>query len=210
MDYGNLIKLLHELRLSVLDLATPREEWERIDPTDFLENVFPGSLGDPNGSNFPLSYSYSALVLNKWIRREALPFAYRSLRFRFDDMDDFIKFAVSIGQIGRKNVESLELIWMSSCDMEAHFPKEGRCLPSIHVSKCVQLLKQLKRLKYLRLVFDEQTLSTTPFEDFKSDFGIRELSSFRGPQVVEFWGIDEEHLDRNYDCAKWLKQILEH
>lgn len=53
------------------------------------------------------------------MRQEALPFAYRSFRFRFDGMDGFIRFALSIGRIGRENVESLDLSWLSYSEMEA-------------------------------------------------------------------------------------------
>jgi hypothetical protein len=211
MDFGNAMKLPHELRLSIIELAIQKQEWEQTDPSGFLENVFPGLIGDSSGFNFPLSQNISALLVNKWIRQEALPFAYRSIRFKFDDMDDFIKFGLSIGRIGRNNVESLELFWLSSSDLEATSnPKDiDLRLPSLHVVRCVQLLKQFKRLRYLRLIFDEELLLATPCEDFKLDSGIRELSSIRGLQFVEVWGLNKEPLDSTFDCAKWLKQRLE-
>jgi hypothetical protein len=73
----------------------------------------------------------------------------------------------------------------------------------------VQLLKQFKRPRYLRLVFDEELLSTTPCEDFKFDLGIRELSSISGLQFVEVRGLKKEPLESTFDFAKWLKQRLE-
>jgi hypothetical protein len=119
MDCGNVVKLPHELRLSILELAIEKQEWEHIDPSEFVGNILPGSIGDSSGFNFLLSQNISALLVNKWMRREALPFAYRSIHFKFDDMDDFIKFAFSIGRIGRSNVESLELFCVNSSDLEA-------------------------------------------------------------------------------------------
>lgn len=61
----------------------------------------------------------------------------------------------------------------------------------------------------MRLVFDADLLSTTPCEIFKSDLGIRELSSIQGIQLVEIWDFDKEPLDRKLDCAKWLKEELQ-
>jgi hypothetical protein len=54
-------------------------------------------------------------------------------------MYDFIKFALSIGRTGRRNVESLELFWLSSSDLEAMSnPKDiDLRLPSLYVLKCV-------------------------------------------------------------------------
>lgn len=126
-------------------------------------------------------------------------------------MDDFIKFALSIGRIGRSNVESLELFWYSSSEMEATSnPKDTRLqLPSLHVSRCTQLLKQLKRLKHFRLIFDTECLSSTPDGNFKLDPGIQELSSMRGLQSVEIWGFNQEPLDSAFECASWLKQTME-
>lgn len=211
MDCGNTMKLPHELRLSIIELAIPKQEWEQTDPSEFLEKIFPASIGDSSGFMFPLSRNTSALLVNKWMRQEALPFAYRSTHFKFDDMDDFIKFALSIGRIGRSNVESMVLFWLSSSDLEATSnPKDiSLPLPSLHASRCVQLLKQFKRLRYLRLVFDEEILSTTTLEGFKYDSGIRELSSIRGLHFVEVWGLNNEPLESTFDCAKWLKQRLE-
>lgn len=211
MDCGNAMKLPHELRLSILEFATQKQEWEQIDPSEFLNNIFPGSMADSSGFNFPLSQNTGALLANKRMRQEALPFAYRSIHFKFEDMDDFIKFALSIGRIGRNNVESLDFFWLSSSDLEAKSDPKDICLrlPSLHVSRCVQLLRQFKRLRHLRLVFDEDIFPTTPCEDFKLDSGIRDLSSIRGLQFVEVWGLNKEPLDSNFDCAKWLKQRLE-
>lgn len=211
MGYGNAMSLPHELRLDILDLAIPKQEWEERDPSAFLAHVFPGSIGDLNGFYFPLSQNIHSLLVNKQMRQDALPFAYRMIGFHWDDIDSFIKFAISIGEIGRNNVESLELFWLSSSDSEFRPSPEDidLRLPALHVLRCVQLLKQFKRLRHLRLVFDDDLLSTTPCEIFKSDSGIRELSSIQGIQLVEIWDFDKEPLDRKLDCAKWLKEELQ-
>lgn len=205
------MSLPHELRLDILDLAIPKQEWEERDPSEFLAHVFPGSIGDLSGFYFPLSQNIHSLLVNKQMRQDALPFAYRMIGFRWDDIDSFIKFAISIGEIGRNNVESLELFWLSSTDSEFRPSPEDidLRLPALHVLRCVQLLKQFKRLRHLRLIFDDDLLSTTPCEIFKSDLGIRELSSIQGIQLVEIWGFDKEHLDRKLACAKWLKEELQ-
>jgi hypothetical protein len=82
-------------------------------------------------------------------------------------------------------------------------------LPSLHVSRCVQILKLFKKLGYLRLVLDAEILSTISCEDRKFDSGIRELSSLRGLQLVEVRGLNREPLESTFDCAKWLKETLE-
>jgi hypothetical protein len=36
----------------ILELAIDKQEWEHPDPSEFLENIFPGSIGDSSGFNF--------------------------------------------------------------------------------------------------------------------------------------------------------------
>lgn len=77
-------------------------------------------------------------------------------------------------------------------------------LPTLHAARCVQLLKQCKRLKSMELSFDT---SNTSLDDFKTNPGICELCSFRGIKHVGIWGNGEslEHLDQ----FKWLKKEME-
>jgi hypothetical protein len=42
MDCGNAMKLPHELRLNIIELAIPEQEWEQTDPSEFLESIFLG------------------------------------------------------------------------------------------------------------------------------------------------------------------------
>ena len=70
---------------------------------------FTGSIGDPSGIYFPLSRETNVLRVNRQIRQEALPIAFRRTVFHLDDMDDLIKLLVAVGRFGRENIESLEL-----------------------------------------------------------------------------------------------------
>lgn len=84
------------------------------------------------------------------------------------------------------------------------------CLPTLHVSRCVLLLRQFKRLKFLRLFFDEDLLSTMKTEDFQSDSGIHELSSIQGLKKVEIMGLGCVTLEQHCNCARWLKEKMEY
>ena len=70
---------------------------------------FTGSIGDPSGFYFPLSSETNVLRVNRQMRQEALPIAYRRTVFHLDDMDDLIKLLAAVGRVGRDNIESLEL-----------------------------------------------------------------------------------------------------
>lgn len=190
----------------VYDHAIPQILWEAMDPSVFLEKMFPSSMGDLTGFYFPLSPTINPLIINKQLRHEALPLAYRNISFSWPDMDDFIKFALSIGTIGRENVESLELLWFSSSDSE-HRSSENE--PNVHASICVELLKQFRRLKNLRLTFDDE-IFTTASSDSKFNSGIYQLGcSLKGINSVQICGFDEPHLDQKFEYANWLKTQLQ-
>ncbi len=87
--------------------ALPRVEWRIQDLDGSDERNFVGGIGDPSGFYFPLSSPI--LRVNRQMRQEALPFAYRRTVFNLDDIDDLIKLLIAIGDIGRDNIESLEL-----------------------------------------------------------------------------------------------------
>jgi hypothetical protein len=38
-----------------------------------------------------------------------------------DDMDDFVKLLIAVGDIGRDNIESVELAWQSRTDSECQW-----------------------------------------------------------------------------------------
>ena len=175
---------------------------------------FLGSIGDPSGFYFPLSKNLVVLRVNRQMRQEALPLAYHSTIFRLDDMDDLVKLLIAVGQTGRNNIESLEFSWESRTDLERNWDENPEAkdhllmLPTTHVNKCVQLLKQCKRLRFLRIYFEsEQMLKMAP-DAFKADPGIQDLSSVRGMKRVEIWSLDYEPLGQCY-LAKWLKEEME-
>ncbi|KAK2820059.1 hypothetical protein FQN49_007760 [Arthroderma sp. PD_2] len=154
-------KLPQELRDMIYEFALPDDKWQKRDTNnEFDTSAFFTGLGDPSGLYFPPSKTLGALALNREIRLEALPLAYQNTPFHFDNIDDFIRFGISIGSIGRGNVTSLEFAWESRADF---FPPSlltsdqddllGR-LPSIHVLRCIKLLRELRKLKRLRLWFD--------------------------------------------------------
>lgn len=148
------------------------------------------------------------------MRKEALSLAYRRTAFHLDDMDDFIKLAISMGKIGRDNVESLEFAWESRVDIgpieldnlisENPHPR----LPGLHAQRCVQLLGLCRRLKFLRLHFERDLISNISPDAFKLDPGIRGLCSFREIHRVEIYDQFCEPLDE-YEIIKWLKQNME-
>ena len=129
------------------------------------------------------------------MRQEALPYAYRKTVFQFDDMDDLIKFLIAIGNIGRDNLETLELAWQSRSDLEYHWTEDpvpdehSLTLPVLHAARCVQLLRQCKSLRFMRLYFERDLILDISPISYKADPGIVELSSIRGIERVEICGL---------------------
>ncbi|RJE25382.1 hypothetical protein PHISCL_02273 [Aspergillus sclerotialis] len=170
-------------------------------------------IGDPSGFFFPLRNDLNVLQVNEQMRNEALSLAYRETAFYLGDIDDFIRFAVSIGRIGRDNVETLNFSWMSRADdsgaegddseAEDLYPR----LPRLHVERCVNLLKLCKKLKYLCISFESEVLSNTSFDDFKHDPGMCGLCSIVWLNNIEIWSLSGEPLDE-YEAIRWLKGTI--
>jgi hypothetical protein len=102
------------------------------------------------GFYFPLSKDLSVLRVKKQMREEALPLAYLQTLFHLDDMDNLIKLLIAVGELGRVNIESLELAWESRSDSECKWdePQDSEerssilpTLPTLHAVRCIQLLK---------------------------------------------------------------------
>lgn len=148
------------------------------------------------------------------MRQESLPLVYHRTFFQLDDMDDLIKLLIAVGQTGRQNVESVEFPWGSRADSECkwvEFPDSDHhflTLPTLHVAKCVKLLEQCKRLRFLRILFERELILSMPFSSFKADPGIQGLCSLRGIEKVEIWSLGNEPLEQLY-LAKWLKENIE-
>jgi len=184
-------KLPKELRDRIYTLALPRGEWRVADVDGLNELNFARGIGDLSGFYFPLS-SLIVLRVNRQMRQEALSLAYRRTVFHLDDMDDLIRLLIAIGDIGRANIKSLELAWQSRSDFECQWAEapdaneHSLTLPTLHVAKCIQLLKQCNSLSFLRLYFENDLVFGMPPLDCKADPGICGLSSIRGIERVEF------------------------
>ena len=83
-----------------------------------INSNFTGSIGDPSGFYFRLSSETSVIRVNRQMRQEALPIAYRRTVFHPDDTDDLIKLFIAVGRVGRDNIESWGLTWESRADSE--------------------------------------------------------------------------------------------
>jgi len=207
------LRLPKELRDKIYDFALPKGEWKIGDVDRSNELNFAGGIGDPSGFYFPVS-SLAVLRVNKQMRQEVLPLAYCSTAFYLDDMDDLIKLLIAVGAIGRDNIESLELAWQSRTDFECQWaeapdPNEySLTLPTLHVAKCVQLLKQCKSLRFLRLYFESDLILGMSPDAYKADPGICELCSVRGTERVEIWDLGYEPLEQ-CGFVKWLKEAIE-
>ena len=196
-----------EIRRRIYSFTLPRGVSE-VTAGD-LEGWLQG-LGYTSGFYYPLA-GLGLLSANKQVRGEALPLAYSATRFQFGDMDCLIRFLLAIGRL-RENIESIDFPWASTADVERRwelFPERDDnylALPELHVESCVLLLKQCKRLRHLRVRFDEEVLATSK-DAFEADAGIRGLCSLRRIPKVEICGLDGRVLKGG--LAAWLKGELE-
>jgi hypothetical protein len=123
--------------------------------------------------------------VNKQLREEALPSAYRRTAFCLGDLDDVVKFLIAIGQVGRDNIESVRFPWDSRTDIdlwwEANPKSDGLSwgLPNLHALRCTELLRRCKRLRQLHLCFADSVLSMQPGA-FMTDPGITGLCTLQG------------------------------
>ncbi|KAK4095706.1 hypothetical protein N658DRAFT_502361 [Parathielavia hyrcaniae] len=207
--------LPREIRDKIYIFAIPRGEWRITNIDEFEQENLTGGIGDPSGFYYPLSKDLVVLRANKQMRLEALPFAYRRTTFILDDLDDVIKLLVAIGQVGRDNIESLRFPWESRTDLEftwkAGSPDSDESplrLPVLHASRCVQLLRQCKRLKHLRLYFEEELVLSMKPDDFMADPGVKELSSLQGITRLEVWDLGDSSLE-HCRTAKLLREKIE-
>ncbi len=205
-------KLLSELREKIYRFAIPHSEWRSED----VENPMPyfaECIGDPSGFYFPLS-GVPLLRINKQIRQEALPLAYRKTLFSFGDIDDLIKLLIAIGNIGRDNIESLGFAWQSRIDLECQgaealiATEPMLSLPALHVEKCVILLKQCKNLKFLSLSFNSDVIRHMSPDAYKMDTGICDLRSIQVLERVEIYDLFQEPL-MQCEFIRWLKEAME-
>lgn len=119
----------------------------------FNRYKFARCIGSLSGFHFPLNDDIAILRVNRQMREEALPLAYRRTTFELYDWDELITLLLSIGQIGRDNIEALRFSIRSPMHMGSNWAglleDDHTKEPHPHVMKCAQLLKQCKRLEYL-------------------------------------------------------------
>jgi hypothetical protein len=185
-------KLPVEIRQSIYTYAIRTVHWHIADIEAFARNNLPRGIGDLSGFYYPLRKDLSVLFVNKQMRREALPIAYRQTHFEIDDVDDVVKFLLAIGRTGRNNIESLGFSWESKADSEekqmnvvATAGGADPTLPCLHASSCSLLLKECGRLRRLRLYLDDELVQRIPVDSFMADPGVIALCSVRGIARVE-------------------------
>ncbi|KAK0648695.1 hypothetical protein B0T16DRAFT_456153 [Cercophora newfieldiana] len=197
-----------EIRQTIYKFALPRGVWRMAGDETFERENFPRGIGDPSGFYYPLGKALSILRVNKQIRKEALPIAYCRTTFRLYNLDSAIKFLVAVGQIGRENIETLDLYWESTSepaynwDTDAIERPPGK-LPADTASTCIQLLQQCKRLRHLTLHFDGDLIQEIGFDAFRSDAGVEGLCSLQGLKMVDVQELGVKPLES--DFSKWLE-----
>ena len=90
---------------------------------------------------------------NTILRHETLSLAYSRTPFCLNDMDELMKLLIAVGKIGRDNIDSLEFTWQSEADIKCKWVEDpdsdpSLTLPTLHVARCIQLLKQCKKLTF--------------------------------------------------------------
>ncbi len=140
-------KLSRELRNRIYIFALFKEEWKIEDMSTFDELNFTEDMSDSSDFYFSLSKKLTVLRVNKQMRQETLSLAYRRTIFHLNDMNDLIKLLIAIKKIDRDSIESLKLTWESRVDSECKWDEalnsedSSLTLSTLHVVKCVQLLK---------------------------------------------------------------------
>lgn len=155
----------------------------------YIHNLhFPCGIGDLSGYYFPFpeklcQAGYGILQASRQLRYEALPLAFRSTAGVVDTMDDLFKLLISLGRIGRANIESLEFGWLAkdadpfpSTSWGARFVNRVKRTQQFTV-ECVELLGQCKRLKEVRIRLEPEMALFTTYDKFKLEPGIQALSS---------------------------------
>lgn len=203
-----------EIRLKIYTFAFPRGVWNTLGSGEFEQDNFPRGVGDPSGFYYPFSRELVVLRVNKQMRHEALPFAYRRTVFHLDDLDRAIKFLVAVGETGRNNIESLHFAWESTSDPGCRLETRPvskiayLTLPILHTSRCIQLLKHCKRLRHLRLGFDSELLRDMAPQTLMADSGIQSLCSLQGVRKFEMCDVEFSSLE-HFEFAQWLKREVE-
>lgn len=99
-----------EIRLKIYVLAVPLVKWQ-IDGKDCNSSErFASCIGDPRGFFFALNHELALLRVNKQMRWETLPLAFRKTHFCFKNIESCMQILIAMNKIGRANIVSLELV----------------------------------------------------------------------------------------------------
>ncbi len=206
-------KLSKELRNRIYIFALSKAEWKIEDMSTFDELNFTEGMSDSSDFYFSLSKKLTVLRINRQMHQETLLLAYCRTIFHLNDMNDLIKLLIAIGKIGRDSIESLKLTWKSRVDSECKWDEASNSedsfltLSILHVVRCVQLLKQCKRLTFLRLYFEKDLINDIFSNVFKVNSEIRELCFLQEIERVKIWELNYESLKQR-DLVKWLKEEM--
>jgi hypothetical protein len=185
-----------EIRVEIYIFALPRWVWMTMHSDKFEQEHFPRGIGDPSGFYYPFSRDLVVLRVNRQMRQEALPFAYRRTVFHLDNLDRAIKFLVAVGETGRDNIESLHFAWESTSDSACKY--ETHPIPKI----------AYLTLRHLRLRFDSELLRYMAPRTFMADPGIQSLCSLQGVKKFEMWDLEFSPFEHS-NLAQWLKGEVE-
>ncbi|KAH6888200.1 hypothetical protein B0T10DRAFT_607368 [Thelonectria olida] len=172
-------KLPEDVRRKIIELLLPEQVWHPKSTTSL--RIWHRDLGDQSGFHFAWGKEPVILRVAKWIREEALPLAWRKVTARLDDMDDMLRFLLSIGTIGRENITKMEVKWQSFSDFQvalrdvedvnSYTPR----LPSLHTARLTKLLRGCKSGPRIHVDFRSDMTENLTVEEFWEDAGIRRL-----------------------------------
>ncbi|ORY72144.1 uncharacterized protein BCR38DRAFT_329991 [Pseudomassariella vexata] len=207
-------RLPRELRQIVYNFTIPTTKYKLPGPEGAEGVNLAHTMADAQGFYFPHRPDLALLRVNRQMREEALPLAYRKTTLQLEDVSEAVKILIAIGTIGRENIEVLEISWDSreclECGIDSNAPSQDKILwglPQLHVGSLVKLLQQCRRLCMLRVCFEEELIREIPPGDFKSDLGINGLASVRGLEKVEFGDRDGEPLG-HCGLLDWLNGAM--
>lgn len=159
-----ILTLPREIRDMIYMFALPEKiqmtVWDNAN--EEISTLFLRGIGDPAGVflNPPTQEEVSLLGVNNQIRSEVLHEVIRRCHFRVVHRQ-VIQLLLSIGRLGRENIESLEIKW-AELEMDSDVDQ----YPAVHHQvRYIELLRQCKRLRCLRLIFPSPSQPNPNFPD---------------------------------------------
>lgn len=212
-EHNTLMILPLEIRENIYGYVLGDRCWRIAEPKSWRPHTFCLALGDPSGFYFPFGEADTLLRVNKQLRREALPVAYRGTTIHAVDIDGATALLMAVGRVGRENITSFQFGWDSYADTQINWSKPEisenihLTLPRLHVPTCIHLLKQCQRLANLSLLFNNFIMTDLPLSDFQSDPGIKLCCSIQNIKRLDIVDPAGEPLEDEV-VARWLKQEM--